>query len=69
MRYGGVVTRACGDVAVGERGDALALDPDHAEPRAGEAGIDAEHDHEVIVRARADGDRPVPSLVPSNTDA
>ena len=66
---GGVGTRARGDVAVGERADALALDPDHAEPRAGEAGIDAEHDHGVIVRGRADGERRALPLVPSKTDA
>ena len=50
---------------MGERADALALDPDYAEPRAGEAGIDAEHDHGVIVRGRADGQRRALPLVPS----
>ena len=56
-RSPGVVARPRGDVAVGERCHALTLDTDHAEPRAGEAGIDTEHDHAAHGRGRADGQR------------
>ena len=65
-----VVARPRGDVAVGERCHALTLDTDHAEPRAGEAGIDTEHDHRAHgtgACGRSDGR--APPLVPSTPDA